>query len=65
MKQLSLFETDGYFYHAMATDLDIDPEGTMEAHGKSIPEACTGVWAYNERVQMENLIKELKIGIGM
>ena len=23
------------------------------------------IWKYNERVQMENLIKELKIGIGM
>lgn len=64
-KQLSLFKSSGYYYHAIATDLDIEAQRVIEVYGESIPEACTGVWRYNGRVQMENLIKELKIGIGM
>ena len=64
-KQLSLFKSDGYYYHAIATDLDIDPQRVIDVHGEKASEACTGVWKYNERVQMENFIKELKIGIGM
>ena len=59
------WKSDGYYYHAIATDLDIEAERVIEIQGESISQACTGVWTYNERVQMENLIKELKIGIGM
>ncbi|MGA1841386.1 MAG: hypothetical protein ACMUIU_12235 [bacterium] len=41
-KQLSLFKSSGYYYHAIATDLDIEAERVVEIHGESIPEACTG-----------------------
>lgn len=64
-EQFSLFEPDGYFYHAIATDLDIDPSQVIEMHRESIPDACRAVWKYNERAQMENIIKELKIGVGV
>lgn len=37
----------------------------IRRHNDSIPDACRAVWQYNERAQMENHIKELKIGIGM
>jgi hypothetical protein len=70
-RQLKLVESDEYFYHAIATDLKLEAEQVIEKHEKSMPpkeevaEGCKGVWKYNERVQMENMIKELKIGIGM
>jgi hypothetical protein len=49
--QGDLFHPEEYNYHAIATDLEC-----------SLEEA---VWEYNDRGQMENIIKELKIGIGM
>lgn len=64
-EQLSLLEPDGYFYHAIATDLAIDAESVIKVHNESIPDSCRAVWQYNERAQMENCIKELKIGVGM
>jgi hypothetical protein len=64
-EQLSLLEPEEYFYHAIATDLEIDAEAVIKLHNESIPDACRAVWCYNERAQMENCIKELKIGIGM
>jgi len=42
---------DGYCYHCIATDL----EGSAEEV----------VWNYNERVHIENVIKEIKNGFGM
>ncbi len=63
-EQLNLLEPERYFYHAIATNLEVEAEAVIEIHGKSIPDACRAVWEYNERAQMENLIKELKIGIG-
>lgn len=64
-EQLSLFEPERYFYHAIATDLDIEPFEVIKIHNESVPDACRAVWKYNERAQMENIIKELKIGVGM
>ena len=64
-EQLSLLEAEKYFYHAVATNLGEEAEAVIEKHEKSIPDACRAVWQYNERAQMENFIKELKIGIGM
>jgi hypothetical protein len=64
-EQLSLLEPDEYFYHAIATNLKVDGEAAIKIHDESIPEACKAVWQYNERAQMENHIKELKIGVGM
>jgi hypothetical protein len=50
--QLQLFEPSGYCYHAIATNRDeLSPEEV--------------VWFHNRRGQVENLIKELKIGFGM
>lgn len=63
--QMTLFDQREYFYHAIATNLAVDPEKVILKHQESIPEPCTAVWKYNERAQMENLIKELKYGIGM
>jgi hypothetical protein len=50
-KQRDLFNTEEYRYHAIATDLECTAE--------------EAVWEYHDRGQMENIIKELKIGIGM
>lgn len=63
--QMTLFDCTEYFYHAIATNLTIDPEKAITKHRESVPESCTAAWKYNERAQMENLIKELKYGIGM
>jgi hypothetical protein len=50
--QLQLFEPNGYCYHVIATNRDaLSPEEV--------------VWFHNRRGQVENLIKELKIGFGM
>lgn len=50
--QLQLFEPNGYCYHIIATNRDaLAPEEV--------------VWFHNRRGQVENLIKELKIGFGM
>lgn len=49
--QGDLFHPEEYNYHAIATDLECSSE--------------EAVWEYNDRGQMENIIKELKIGIGM
>ncbi|MCX8030038.1 MAG: transposase, partial [Thermodesulfovibrionales bacterium] len=49
-KQGDLF-SDGYNYHCIATDLEISAEKV--------------VWRYNERGEIENVIKELKNGFGM
>lgn len=43
--------SDGYNYHCIATDLECSAEEV--------------VWRYNERGQVENVIKELKNGFGM
>jgi hypothetical protein len=64
-EQISLFEPDRYFYHAIATNLEAGAELAIKIHNESIPEACRAVWQYNERAQIENYLKELKIGIGM
>ncbi|MFQ5901868.1 MAG: IS1380 family transposase [Thermodesulfobacteriota bacterium] len=64
-EQLSLFEPEIYSYHAIATDLDIDAKATIRIHKESVSYECKAVWEYNERAQMENLLKELKVGIGM
>lgn len=64
-RQLNLLEPDEYFYHAIATNLDVDAEAVIKIHNESVPDTCRAVWQYNERAQMENHIKELKIGIGM
>lgn len=50
--QLQLFEPSGYCYHVIATNRD-----------ELAPEEV--VWFHNRRGQVENLIKELKIGFGM
>jgi len=63
--QMALFDQREYSYHAIAANLAVDPEKVILKHQESIPEPCTAVWKYNERAQMENLIKELKYGIGM
>jgi hypothetical protein len=49
--QPELFEPDPYCYHAIASSLECTAEEV--------------VWEYNGRGQMENMIKELKGGIGM
>ncbi len=49
--QGDLFNHEEYNYHAIATDLECSAE--------------EAVWEYNDRGQMENIIKELKLGIGM
>ncbi len=74
-EQLNLLEPDKYFYHAIATNLDVGAGAvikgdtlksvTLKIHNESVPDARRAVWQYNERAQMENYIKELKIGIGM
>ncbi len=61
----SLLEPDGYFYHAIATNMEADGEAAIKIHNESVPDACRAVWQYNERAQMENCLKELKIGVGM
>lgn len=50
-KEATLFEPESYCYHAIATSLESFAEEV--------------VWEYNGRGQMENVIKELKGGIGM
>jgi len=50
--QLALFEPNGYCYSGIATNRDDLP-----------PEEV--VWFHNQRGQVENCIKELKIGFGM
>jgi len=73
-RDLFMFEEscgqDDYFYHAIATDLKVDAEEAIRKHQDShlrrIPRTEEGVvWRYNERAEMENIIKELKCGIGM
>jgi hypothetical protein len=49
--QADLFNQSEYCYHVIATN--------SEALAEEV------VWKYHERGQMENIIKELKIGIGM
>lgn len=49
--QADLFDASEYHYHAIATDLECSAE--------------EAVWEYNRRGQAENIIKELKIGVGM
>jgi len=48
--QLELFR-DGYYYHAIATNMDCSDEQV--------------VWAYNERANVENHIKELQHGFAL
>ena len=50
--QPSLFEPGGYCYHVIATNRD-------ELKAEEV------VWSHNERGQVENHIKEVKIGFGM
>ncbi len=50
--QLPLFEPNGYCYHVIASNRD-------ELEAEEV------VWFHNQRGQVENLIKELKIGFGM
>lgn len=62
--QRDLFLQDDYFYHAIATDLEVNAEEVIRKHKDSHPVEKV-VWSYNERAEMENVIKELKCGIGM
>ncbi|MGQ9693822.1 MAG: transposase, partial [Thermodesulfobacteriota bacterium] len=64
-EQMSLFEPEEYFYHAIATNMEVDAEAVIKIHEESVPDSCRAVWQYNERAQMENYLKELKIGVGM
>jgi len=50
-EQIDLFDSEPYCYHVIATDSESSAEEV--------------VWEYNKRGQMENIIKELKNGIGM
>jgi hypothetical protein len=50
--QLALFEPNGYCYQVIASNRD-------ELKAEEV------VWFHNQRGQVENLIKELKIGFGM
>jgi hypothetical protein len=50
--QLALFEPNGYCYHVIASNRD-------ELEAEEV------VWFHNQRGQVENFIKELKIGFGM
>jgi hypothetical protein len=50
--QLELFEPNGYCYQVIASNRD-------ELKAEEV------VWFHNQRGQVENLIKELKIGFGM
>jgi len=50
-KQPELFNSDKYHYHAIATSLDSPAEAV--------------IWQYNDRGQMENVIKEIKLGMRM
>ena len=63
-KQPSLFSPDPYCYHAIATDLEVDAAKVIEVHRESVPDPCKAVWKYNQRAQMENMLKELKGGFG-
>ena len=62
--QPDLFSPDPYCYHAIATDLKVDAADVIEIHRESIPDPCKAVWEYNQRAQMENMLKELKGGFG-
>jgi len=50
-KQGDLFNHEQYNYHAIATDLECPSDEV--------------VWQYSDRGQMEGIIKELKLGVGM
>ena len=50
-KESDLFEKDPYCYHVIATNLGIPKEEV--------------IYEYNKRVSIEQVIKELKIGIGL
>lgn len=50
-RQADLFDSSEYCYHAIATSLKYSAE--------------EAVWEYNKRGQAENIIKELKLGVGM
>ncbi len=63
-EQMSIFDSN-YFYHAIATNLEVDEDKEIEVDKIKVPEVCSVVWKYNERVGMENMIKELKTGIGL
>ena len=63
-RQRDLFGKQEYCYHAIATDLEAEPQKVITRHEESHQEQAF-VWRYNERGQMENIIKELKVGIGM
>jgi hypothetical protein len=62
--QPDLFSPDPYCYHAIATDLKVDAACVIEVHRESVPDPCKAVWKYNQRAQMENMLKELKGGFG-
>ncbi len=63
-QQPDLFSPDPYCYHAIATDLKLDAAKVIEVHRESVPDPCKAVWKYNQRAQMENMLKELKGGFG-
>ena len=62
--QPDLFSPGPYCYHAIATDLKVDAAKVIEVHRESVPDPCKAVWKYNQRAQMENMLKELKGGFG-
>lgn len=62
--QGDLFGGGAYCYHAIATDLTGQVEQVVVEHERSFPPEQV-VYEYNERGQMENILKELKSGVGM
>lgn len=64
-KDRTLFEPAPYCYHAIATNMDVSPEKEFIHEKATVSDLCRVVWKYNERVGVENIIKELKNGIGM
>lgn len=63
--QLNLFEPDAYYYHAIATNMEGDVKEAIQIDRGVDFDWCRVVWKYNERAEMENYLKELKIGLGM
>lgn len=64
-KDKDLFNPSQWCHHAIATNMEVSPEKVL-IHGRTtVSGLCRVVWKYNERVGIENVIKELKNGIGL
>jgi len=64
-KEKTLFDSSPWCYHAIATNMEVSPEKEISLEKEIVSDLCRVVWKYNERVGIENVIKELKNGIGM